>query len=39
MREKKKQMKAAPRKDLKKNLQGAREVGERKLMVTRPGTS
>jgi hypothetical protein len=39
MRGEKKQTKAAPRKDLKKTFQGARKVGERKLMVTHPGTS
>jgi hypothetical protein len=39
MREKKKQVKATPRKGLKKTLQGARKVGEAKLMVTHPGTS
>jgi hypothetical protein len=39
MPEKKKQVKAAPRMDLKKTLQGTRKVGETKLMVTHPGTS
>jgi hypothetical protein len=39
MRGEKKQIKAAPRMDLKKTFQGARKVGERKLMVTHPGTS
>ena len=39
MPEKKKQVKAAPRMDLKKTLQGARKVGERKLMVMHAGTS
>jgi hypothetical protein len=39
MRGDKKQMKAAPRKDLEKTLKEARKVGERKLMVTHPGTS
>jgi hypothetical protein len=39
MAERKKQVKAAPKMDLKKTLQGAKKLGETKLMVTRPGTS
>jgi hypothetical protein len=39
MQGEKKQMKPAPRKDLKKTLQGAKKLGETKLMVTHPGTS
>jgi hypothetical protein len=39
MRGEKKQVKAAPRKDVKKILKGAKKLGETKLMVRHHGTS